>query len=236
MRSSKRSLSQNFYQLIPSRFPPIEVYARLGDTDVQDIAKALEDRTNPRLREKARLAALTPHGGSVASQYQNWNHAPFAYKDPRGTFFLGPELGALELAATPEAALAFALVRREEFLGNTGESATGLDMRVLSRNVTNSFDDLTKINLDIPQAERWKIGHDLYDNGSQGIVFCRPGYGTAEFLAVFDRSILPTAVQGKHYRFTWDGEQIKSIYDFSNGEQITRSALFESFQSRTAAE
>lgn len=232
----KRSFDQNCYQLIPSRFPIVQVYERLGDADLQDAAKALETLTNPRLAAINLLPSQPKPAEKSASQYQNWNHAPYAYKDPRGTFFLGPTHGSLELASSIEAALGFALLRREEFLSSTSEPAMGLDMRVFSRRITGSFNDLTKVDPNLPKEERWKIGHQLYDGGSQGILFCRPGFGDHRFLGVFDGSLLPRAIQEAHYRFMWDGHKIKSIYDFSDGKEILRGTLIAPDIGRDAAE
>jgi hypothetical protein len=233
---SKRSFDQDCYQLIPSRFPTIEVYERLGDNELQNAAKALENRTNPRLAAINQLPSMPKPSEKSASQYQNWNHAPFAYRDPRGTFFLGPTLGCLELASDMNAALAFALLRREEFLGSTGEPAMGLDMRVFSRRITGSFHDLTKLDPNLPSAGRSKIGHQLHESGSPGVLFRRPGFGEHRFVAVFDGALLPRAVQATHYRFVWDGQKVKSIYDFSDGKEILRGALLAPDAGRDAAE
>jgi len=233
---SKRSFDQDCYQLIPSRFPTIEVYERLGDTELQAAAKALEARTNPRLAAINQLPGLPKQGDKAASQYQNWNHAPFTYKDPRGSFFLGPTYGCLELASDMDTALGLALLRREEFLGSTAEPAMGLDMRVFSRRITGSFHDLTKLDPNMPSAERRKIGHQLHETGSPGVLFRRPSFGERRFLAVFDGALLPRAIQGAHYRFVWDGERIKSIYDFSDGKEISRGALLAPDIGRDAAE
>jgi hypothetical protein len=233
---SKRSFDQDCYQLIPSRFPTIEVYERLGDCELQNAAKAVEDRTNPRLAAINQLPRMPKPDDKAASQYQNWNHAPFAYKDPRGTFCLGPTHGCLEVAGDMDTALAFALLRREEFLCSTRESAMGLDMRVFIRRIKGSFHDLTRLDPNMPSAERWKIGHQLHESGSSGVLFCRPGFGERLFLAVFDGSLLPRAMQGAHYRFVWDGQKIKSIYDFSDGKEILRGALLASDIGRDAAE
>lgn len=232
----KRSFDQDCYQLIPSRFPVVQVYERLGDTELQNAAKALEARTNPRLAELERIKAARP-GEKPASQYQNWNHAPFAYENPRGTFFLDKAHGCLELASDIKAALAIALLRREEFLGATNEPAMGLDMRVFARRITGSFHDLTKLDPNLPEAERRKIGHALLANGSPGVLFCRPGFADHRFIAVFDGALLPRAVQGAHYRFVWDGEKIKSIYDFSDeGKEILRRELLAPDIGKDAAE
>jgi hypothetical protein len=232
----KRSFDQDCYQLIPSRFPTIEVYERLGDSELQNAAKAVEDRTNPRLAAINQLPSMPKPGDKAASQYQNWNHAPFAYKDPRGTFCLGPTHGCLELASDMDTALAFALLRREEFLSSTGEPAMGLDMRVFIRRVNGSFHDLTKLDPNLSSADRWKIGHQLHESGSSGVLFRRPGFGDHAFLAVFDGSLLSRAMQGAHYRFVWDGQKIKSIYDFSDGKEILRGELLAPDIGRDAAE
>lgn len=236
MNYPSRSFDQDCYQLIPSRFPTIEVYERLGDAELQNAAKALETRTNPRLSALGKLPAKPKPGDKAANQYQNWNHAPFTYKDPRGTFLLGPTHGALEAATDAKNALGFALVRREEFLGATGQPAMGLDMRMFTRRIAGKFTDLTKLDPDTPRDERWKIGHALLEGGASGALFCRPGFGGHRFLSVFDGSLLGRAIQATHYRFVWDGRVVRSVYDFSSGAEILRGDLLGSELGRDAAE
>lgn len=231
-----RSFDQDCYQLIPSRFPTIEVYERLGDAGVQHAAKELEARTNPRLAAIDQLPNKPKQGEKTANQYQNWNHAPFAYKDPRGTHFLDPTHGALEVATDVKNALAFALLRREEFLSATDEAPMGLDMRMFMRRITGRFSDLTKLAPDLPRNERWKIGRDVWDSGAAGILFCRLGFGAHRFLSVFDGSVLGRALQATHYRFVWDGRNVRSIYDFSSGSEILRGELLGTELGRDAAE
>lgn len=230
------SFDQDCYQLIPSRFPIVQVYERLGDTALQDAAKELEVRTNPRLAAVEQLEVKPRPEDKSANQYQNWNHAPFAYKDPRGTYFLGSTHGALEVATDVRNALAYALVRREEFLSATDEPAMGLDMRVFARRIAGKFTDLTKLNPNLSKEERWKLGHALLEGGAAGVLFCRPGFGGHRFLSVFDGSLLPRAVQATHYRFVWDGRTVRSIYDFSNGTEILRGELLGPDLGRDAAE
>ena len=231
-----RSFDQNCYQLIPSRFPTVEVYERLCDVELQHAAKALEARTNPRLIALQRASSVPKSSGKPSGKYQNWNHAPFAYKPPDGTFFLDETHGCLELASDLDTALAYAIRRREEFLSSTDEPAMGLDMRVLSRRIAGSFHDLTMVDPSLSKKERRDIGHQLLESGSPGILFCRPGFGERQFLGVFDGELLPNAVQGAHYRFVWDGQKIKSIYDFSDGKEILRTSLLGRDIGRDAAE
>lgn len=215
-----------WYRLIPSRFPPVELYERIGDAGLQNVAKSLEALTNPRLIAAERQGA--PAGAETFSPlFQNWNHAPFAYKDPRGSFLLGPAFGVLELVDTKEGALAYAILRREEFLAATSERPTTLDMRLLITPVDGRFEDLTSLDPELGQAERWAIGQTLVENESQGALTYRPQISAARFLSVFDRAVLGTTVQATHYRFVWDGARIKSIYDFEDKRDraIPRDAI-----------
>ena len=111
-----------FHRIIPSRFPPVPLYERLGPPAIQAAAEAFEALTNPRLRALERLAqegAATPKGTGP----QNWNMAPFEYPNPEGTIFLSPAYKVLELVEGLTPALVVAVQRREDFLGGSREAA-----------------------------------------------------------------------------------------------------------------
>lgn len=215
---------QNFYRLIPSRFPPIDVYERLGSAALISAAQELEALTNPRLAAKRRVET-DDHSKENSAKLQNWNHAPFAYKNPQGSYLLSGAHGVLEAAGDKRAALALSLIRRETFLANTNEEPTSLDMRVLVTHIKGRFADLTSLALDVPEADRWEQGRQLLEAGFSGAIFHRPEYPAAEFVAVFNPETLAASVQAEHFRFVWDGTLIKSVYDFSSDETIDRAAL-----------
>lgn len=215
---------QDFYRLIPSRFPPVDVYERLDSTSLRVAAQELEALTNPRLAAKKRVSA-GDHAKENSAQLQNWNHAPFTYKNPRGTYFLSEAHGVLEAAGDKRAALVLAILRRELFLSNTNEEPTSLDMRMLVTRIQGKFIDLTDLSLDTPKAERWKIGQGLLDSGHYGIVYRRVECPKSEFITVFKNELLKPSTQAEHYRFVWDGKIIKSIYDFSSETKIEREEL-----------
>ena len=219
------SFDQRCCQLIPSHFPPIDLYERLESSELRAAAQELERRTNPRLVALQHIEKLPKSSDQASHQYQNWNHAPFVYKNPEGTHFLGPGYGVVEMATELNAALVFALRRREEFFSRTNEEAMGQDMRVLYRHVTATLIDLTALSTALAQEERWKIGQGLWEDDATGIIYCRPGHGEHQFVSVFDGRVLGPAVQGEHYRFVWDGGTITSVYDFTTGETIHHDDL-----------
>lgn len=230
-----RSFDQECYQLIPSRFPPVDVYERLELPELRTAALELEQHTNPRLAAMKHIETPPKPAARAGHQFQNWNHAPFVYKNPEGSHFLGPAYGVAEMAVDLTAAILFALIRREEFFSRTNEEAMGQDMRVLCRRVTGTFTNLTALDPALAQAERWKIGQKLCDDGATGIIYRRPGLGEHRFISVFDGTVLGRALQGAHYRFVWDGKTVKSIYDFSKGDTILRDDLLAASLGKNAA-
>jgi hypothetical protein len=228
-------IDEVWHRLIPSRFPPIDVYARLGSEALGSAAKDIEDKTNPRLRAKVWLLDKSPSLGATSARLQNWNHAPFAYRDPEGSTFLNSGYGVLEVVSGVRPALAWALRRREAFLERTREAPMGLDMRLLCTPVKGDFVDLSDVAFEEDQERRWPLGEELYKQDAKGVLFRRPQMPGARALAVFDNRVLGTAVQGAHYRFTWDGTVISKIYDFTDGAEINRDDLLGECEGLQAA-
>jgi len=229
------SIDREWRRLIPSKFPTIDVYERLHSDELRAIAQQLEELTNPRLAAKTRLTRGAAAVDTDSPQLQNWNHAPFAYPNPEGTYFLGPTYRVMEVAGDGRSALAWAILRREAFMSRTNEPPAGLDMRMLTNRIRGEFIDVRGAPSDIDQAGRWEIGRDYYDRSVAGIVFRHPEIFGAEFLSVFDTAALVAkGVQATHYRFRWDGNRIPLIYDFDTGQDIKREDLFRSVK-RVAA-
>jgi hypothetical protein len=224
----------DYHLLIPSRFPPVPLYERLGSAEIQKVAEALEEKTNPRLQEMKRLARSGQQAGG-RERMQNWNLAPFTYPNPEGTTFLNSGHKVLELAGGIQAALAIAVLRREAFLSASEEPAINIEMREIVRRVKGRFVDLTGVKFEPDQAARWGLGANIYESNAQGIVFRRPDFPGIRAVAVFDLDTLGRAVQGSHYRFVWDGKAVRTIGNFSDGTVIDRGQLFADLARRAAA-
>lgn len=218
------ALDGRWHRLIPSRFPPVDVYARLGSPELGAAAKEIESLTNPRLRSRDRLLGSSS-GADKSAAFQNWNHAPFAYKNPEGSTFLSPLFGAVELMADVRPAIARAILQREKFLGRTRELPIDLDMRLLITGVQGSFADLRGEPFEHDREKRWAFGGTLRASGVAGVLFRHPDLPSADALAVLDPSVLRPSVQSAHYRFVWNGTQVSSVYDFSSGEEMRRQEL-----------
>ncbi|MER9674562.1 RES family NAD+ phosphorylase [Mesorhizobium sp. M0208] len=215
-----------YRRLIPSKYPTIDIYERFGSPEMRAFAAELEKVTNPRLAAKSRLTGGDISADSGSPRLQNWNHAPFAYPMPEGTYMLPGPYSVMELAGDERGALARAIVRREEFLARTEEPACGVDMRMITNRVLGTFVDLRGLPPDTPGSARQKLGRHLYEEGAQGVVFGMTELPGHDFVSIFTSDALPDkGIQGAHYRFRWDGTQIHRIYSFGENRDIDRSDI-----------
>jgi len=235
MSADIKAIDEDWFCLIPSRFPPVDIYERVSPEADWPALLRVEELTNPRVRAKAALIGVD--AVDVGSpQLQNWNHAPFTYLNPEGTWLLPARYGALELSDCLQTALAASIRRREQFLSRTHEPETNLDMRVISRKVSGTFIDLSRVDLlSMPKEERWKIGETAHKEGASGILFASPYRVGGLCLAVFTSHVLGRAVQAEHYRFIWDGAAVRATYSFSDARKLLPSDIFSEQPLRTRA-
>lgn len=139
-------------RLIPSRFPPVELYEPIAPECDWEGLKRVETMTNPRIRERQGVGLLLPEDRGVE---QNWLVAPFAYPDPEPSSFSDGTYGVCAVADLLHSALMTSIQRREEFLRRTGEGPTRLVMRVLRMPIKARLHDLTDFPaMDDPHSMR----------------------------------------------------------------------------------
>lgn len=218
MKVATTAIEGEWYRLIPSRFPPVNVYERLGSPALTAGAQRLENLTNPRLASKRRLMDSPALGHISPYRVQNWNHAPFAYLNPEGTHWLDAAFGALDLSKDPETALVVAIERREVFLTRTHEPPIDLDMRLLMTQVVGEFADFEEHEPVASSEVRRAIGRSIHQSGLAGILYRRADACRGRCLSVFRGDVLGQSIQSTHYKFVWDGRSINSVYDFTSGE------------------
>jgi hypothetical protein len=211
-------VDQTFFTLIPSRFPTIDVFARVANDRSDELAE-LESLTNPRLRERDRLL----HGAQVIDGngplLQNWNHAPFTYHNPEGSRFFEAEHPVLELASDMQTALAISIRKRETFLSRTGEAAIGLEMRELSRNVRGRFADGRSWAVNLARSDRVRLGRSILEADLDGLLYRPPERPTGFCVCVLRGEVLDRAVQRDHFKFVWNGSKISKVYSFGSGAE-----------------
>lgn len=206
-------LDGEFYRLIPSRFPTIDVYERVAPPGRWPMLQQIETLTNSRAKERQAMIGAD-QVESPPPHLQNWNHAPFVYVDPDGSAILSGAFGVLEVGQDKETAIAMAVARREAFLSATRLDPHPLEMRMLAHRISGRFAALGDLSA-LSQSERWALGASLYEHWD-GAVFTCLETGRGATIAVFNVESLGRATQAEHYRFVWDGSRIRTVYNFND--------------------
>ena len=197
------TISGYWYRLIPSRFPTVDLYKRVAPGSVWPLAHDIESLTNPRMRLKEKATKGGEFKSELSTKFQNWNLAPFAYRNPSGTQFLNEHYGVLELSNDIQTALAVSIRKREAFLTATKMKPVDLEMRVLKHEVKGQFYDLSNNTINAPQSERWRIGEQLLKARGLGVRFQCPQRPAGQMVAVFKSDALGPSIQTEHYLFRW---------------------------------
>jgi hypothetical protein len=216
------------YRLIPSRFPPVNVYEGLIANDRQDEIVAVENLTNPRLRSLDRLAQTLNSSPASDPRLQNWNLAPFAYGNPDGSTFFDDTQPCLELAVERQTALAVSVAKRQSFMEATQQASIGIDMRMLCTPVNGTFWDLRSLDgllVGLDEDGRRRIGRIMPEE-AQGILFHPIERPSGTSIAILTGDALQRSQQTVHFRYVWDGNRIALVYAFDReGTRIEAAAL-----------
>lgn len=212
------------FRLIPSRFPPVNIYEEVIANDRIEALVEIENLTNPRLRSAQRLmsASLESIQSQPASKTGTMRPSPIPTRRARG---FPPERPSLDLADSRQTALAVSVARRELFLRRTSEPAVGLDMRMLKTPIDGRFLDLRSIDPDLDKDARWALGAEVPQD-VDGILYRPPERPSATCVAVASASALQRSIQTVHYRYLWNGSKVIKLYAFDDvGTELSPLAL-----------
>lgn len=216
------------FRLIPSRFPPVNVYEGVIANDRQDEIVAVENLTNPRLHSLSRLQKTAQGDAGANPRFQNWNLAPFAYGNPDGSTFFGEDRPCLEVALERQTALAVSVAKRQSFMAATQEAPIGLDMRMLCTPVNGTFWDLRDVAglpAELEKKQRYELGAKMPE-GAHGILYHPAERPAGICLAIVTGDILQRSQQTVHFRYVWDGKRISLLYAFDKeGTPIEANTL-----------
>ncbi len=214
------------HRLIPSRFPPIDLFERVADPRDWEAILLVESLTNSRLRDQAGEITLVPPEQRVSGPGSSYVMAPFTHLSGGGRFSTS-WFGAYYAAASVETALRETIHHRERFLRATNEAPTEIDMREVRADIDAQLHDVRGLRDTQPALYRDSdytasraFAARLRAAGSQGIVYDSLRHHGGECVALFVPRLLARARQGAHYCYIWDGERISGYY-LKSGLQST---------------
>lgn len=207
-------------RIIPSRFPPIQLFERVTDPDDLEAVFALESLTNPRLRDEAGDIRLVPPEDRVSGPGASIIMAAFTHVNPEGSRFTDGAYGVFYAANDLDTAIAETRRQRERFMGATAQARMDLDMRVYLVDLEGALHDLRGRKPAYPRvydtdsyAAGQHLAKTLRKAGSNGIAYDSLRRAGGQCVAVFRPRLLSNARQERHLCFVWDGSKVASVYE-----------------------
>ena len=210
-------------RILPSRFPPIQLFERLTDDpgDWEQLA-AIESLTNPRLRDEIGLIRLVPVEERVSGPGASWVMASFTHLNPEGSRFSDGSYGVYYAARELVTAIAETVFHLGRFYAATADPPHAEDMRTLSGRIDARFHDLRggdrlwQSCLDPEDyAASQALGLRLRAGGSNGLVWPSVRHAGGQCLGAFRPKAVGIPVQGRHLRYHWDGARISRYFDYT---------------------
>jgi hypothetical protein len=191
-------------------------------TNADDLPQiqTLDELTSMRTRaERGDLDFVTPgeRAQGPGSQYIN---ASFAYSLFGESRFGNGTYGVFYGAKTLGTAIGETVYHREQFMRWTSEEPMMLSMRVLDASLEGHFHDIRgrKRQLaDVYSPKNYShsqtLAHQLWSEGSDGIVYDSVRSEGGECVSVFKPKLLTKCRQERQLVYEWDGHKITTIYE-----------------------
>ncbi len=207
-------------RIIPSRFPPIQLFERVTESQDLEAIFELDALTNLRLRNEAGDVRLVPPEDQVSGPGASVVMAAFTHLNPHGSRFSDGTYGVFYAANDLDTAIAETKYHRQQFMRATAQPRMELDMRVYLVDLQGDMHDLRGQQDTQPliyhahnYAAGQRLGKTLRQAGANGITYDSVRRLGGECAAVFRPPLLSNARQERHLCYVWDGQQIAAVHE-----------------------
>lgn len=215
------------HRLIPSKFPPVQLFDWAETKEELEQIAALEGLTNPRIKDELGDINLVPKSEWVGGEGTTPIMAAFTHIGYESRFSDG-SYGVYYAADSIETAIKETIFHRERFYRASNEAACSITMRQYITNVIQPLVEINHdnhpecLNLDPDQySESQKTAQELKNKNEWGIHYPSIRDGSGVCVAIFRPKALKIPVtQGAHYKYMWDGFTIYDVYKESRLKNI----------------
>jgi hypothetical protein len=217
------------WRVIASRYPPISLFERLtADPAVWDALIALEQLTNPRVRDEVGDIALVPPGERVAGPGASYVMASFTHLNPKGSRFSDGTFGVYYAAAALETAITETVFHFETFARDSADPPRSEDMRVLVGTVAAEFEDVAAL----PEEERRPLldpnsyvasqayAKQIRAAGANGVAYPSVRHAGGQCLGALRPRAVGSPHQERHLKYRWNRERVDRYFDYARDEWV----------------
>lgn len=218
------------WRIVASRYPPIHLFERLTpDPAVWDALIALEQLTNPRVRDEVGDITLVPPDERVSGPGASYVMAPFTHLNPTGSRFSDGSFGVYYAASALETAIAETIHHFEIFARDSGDPPRMEDMRVLVGAIAQDFEDVHAL----PEPQRSRVldphsyavaqayGRKLREHGTTGVAYPSVRRPSGECIGAFKPRAVGSPRQERHLKYRWNGDRVDRYFDYRLDAWIT---------------
>lgn len=208
------------WRIIPSRFPPINLFERVTDPADLEAVIAVESLTNDRIRDAVGDLRLIPEADRISGPGTSVIMAAFTHLNPEGSRFSDGSYGVFYAAHELDTAVAETKHHREQFMRATRQQRAELDMRVYVLELDGELHDLRGIEASLPTvfdsesyAASQRLAKTLRQQKSNGTAYDSVRAAGGECAAIFRPPVLSNCRQERHLCYVWDGSNVATVYE-----------------------
>jgi len=211
------------WRIIASRYPPISLFERLTpDPAVLEALIALEQLTNPRVRNEVGEIALVPAADRVSGPNASYVMASFTHLSPKGSRFSDGSFGVYYAASELATAIRETVFHFEQFARDSNDPPRDEDMRVIVGAVAQDFEDVSAIAepqrseiLDpASYAASQAYGRQRRESGAMGVVYPSVRHTGGECIGAFKPRAVSILRQEPHLKYHWNGGRVDRYFDY----------------------
>lgn len=208
------------WRIIPTRYPSENLLDRIADRKDHPAIDQLDGLTSTRHRHERGEINFLPSGEQVRGPGSQYIMASFSYSLFNKSRFSDGSYGVYYGANGLPAAVEETKHHRENFMRATAEGPMMLSMRVVDVSLDGKLHDVRRWKHKHPPlynstsyAQSQVFGRDLWERGSNGIVYNSVRHLKGECVAVFKPSLLTHCRQERQLIYEWNGHKIIKIYE-----------------------
>jgi RES domain-containing protein len=218
------------WRIIASRHPPIDLFERLTpDPTVWEALIALEQMTNPRLRDEVGEIALVPPEDRVSGPGASYVMASFTHVNKAGSRFSDGTFGVYYAAAEIQTAIAETVFHFEAYARDSNDPPRMEDMRVVVGTINETFEDVAALKepyrseLLSPHTytTAQSYARKLREKGSMGVVYPSVRHTGGRCIGAFRPGAVGLPRQERHLKYRWNGERVDRYFDYQQDMWIT---------------
>lgn len=210
------------WRIIRSIFPPVDLFEDIADPRDWEALVAVEAKTNPRIRNEVGNLGKVPPERRVSGPGASLVMAPFVHCSPlRPGRFTDGSYGIYHAGDREQVALAETIHHHARFMAATDESPGWTsDFRALIGRIDRELHDMNAVpgaRDPADHAASQAAAARLRGAGSDGLVWNSVRMEEGCCIGIFWPDVIPIPVQGAHYCYHWNGEQVDFVKRYDTG-------------------